>query len=817
MDKQQREPAEGRSGQSRAGPADAARTAFGPPSASHAPPGEAGAVALAATVSRLRAELRALREDFETQALVALAKGVLVERLSCGPAQAGRQLEQLAAGSRMTLPELAADIINETAGDAIAHAAAIQTAAGSATGTGHEPPGAADPRVETALRLRTAESAAMLAGDDTQTVVRAVLDQALSPTHATAAALWAAAPDGSLTLAGEAGFGPAEAARWRYVPPGVGTLAQQAVTEHRMLWVPDPIATPLTIGPTTGGTRAVLPAKSGARQTGVLEIRWPDSDGPGTEPTPALRRQLDALADLCALTLGSRGDADSQPGGTGAWLTGLADGLLDSAMLLRPLRGRDDEITDFLIEHTNERFTDPAGRPGRSLTGLPLLDAYPLFAVEGGLLEQIQRVYATGVPHRMASTILRAPTDQTPAAAAAAVGLSRFGDAVLLTWRLERGDARQATLLQHAQRLSRIGAFEENLITGEITWNEQLHALHGLPTGADPVPLHRLGSHVHPDDTIAINRFLRTVLHNKAEDAVTFRLQRADGVVRHMRVVAEPICDASGLLAVRGAYQDVSSQHWTEVALAATRDRLAGVEQHAAERHRLARQLQQAILPPADQPVHTSGLRVAVRYRAAEEDNRVGGDWYDAAMLPNEQVLLAVGDVAGHSITAVNGMIMLRNALRGLAVTGAGPGRLLSWLNSVAYDLTEDVTGTAVCGIFEPGTRTLRWARAGHLPPILVRDGAADPLPMPGGMLLGAVAEPSYEELRLELKPHDTLLMYTDGLIERRDSSLQDALNRLLTAASHPFEDLDHFLDHLLSTSTANTADDACLIGIQPH
>jgi serine phosphatase RsbU (regulator of sigma subunit) len=789
-----------------------------PPSGPHLQPGEAGAVALAATVDRLRAELHAVREDFETQALLALARGVLVERLNCGPAEAARQLEQLAASSRLALPELAADIVNQAAGDAIANAVVVPTAAGTAEGTGRERTGSANPQVEAvAARLRTAESAALLASGDTQAVVRAILDRALSPARATAAAVWATAPDGSLTLAGEAGFGPAEAARWRYVPPGAGTLAQQAIDEDRMLWVPERAEPPLTISRGTGGTRAILPAQAGARQVGVLEVHWPHSATPGTEPTAALRRQLEALADLCALTLGGRNaEAETPSRVPAAWLTSLVDGLLDSAMLLRPLQDR-GRITDFLIEHTNERFTDPAGRPGSALTGLRLLEAYPQFAVEGGLFERIRQVYATRIPHCTDSTVLRARAGQRPAAAVACVGLARFGDAILLTWRLEEGDARLAALLHHTQRLSRIGGFEENLVTGEITWNEQLYALHGLSPDADPVPLHHLGRHAHPDDAAVIARFLRTVLNNREEGAATFRLRHADGVVRHVRLVAEPICDASGVLAaVRGAYQDVSSQHWTEVALAATRDRLAGAEEHAAERHRLARQLQQAIMQPTDHPVHAAGLRVAVRYRAAEEDNRVGGDWYDAVMLPDQHVLLTVGDVAGHSITAANGMVLLRNALRGLAITGAGPAQLLSWLNNVAHDLTEDVTATAVCGIFDTATSTLRWARAGHLPPILVRRGSADALPTPEGPLLGAVADSSYEEHQLELEPHDTLLMYTDGLIERRDSSVQDALDQLLTAASSPVDDLDHFLDHLLSASTADTDDDTCLVGIQP-
>jgi PAS domain-containing protein len=782
--------------------------------------GEAGAAGLAATVDRLSAEIRALREDSEARTLVELAQGVLVERLKCAPAEAARQLQRLASDARMSLPELAADIIDQATSDTIARAAAEARAAQAAPGTGRTAEEAAGPQGEGAvLRLRTAEAAAILAGDDTPALARALLDRALRPLGATAVAVWSAAPDGSLTLAGEAGFGPAEASRWRYVPPGVGTPAQRAITEDRTLWITESGGSlPPTIGGGTGGgTRVVVPAQGGGQGVGALEVHWPGPTGPGTYPALALQRQLDALAQLCALSLsGHDVESGSPPGGAAAWLVGLLDGVLESAALLRPLRDRDGRITDFVIEHTNERFADPAGRPRGSLTGLPLLEAYPLFAAEGGLFERIKRVHSTGAPYRSQSMVLRFPGSPAPPAVVAAVGLARFGDGVLLSWRIPEGDARLADLLQHAQRISQIGAFEENLTTGEITWTEQLSALYGLPPGAAPVPLHQLSGHAHPDDTGVVGRFLRTVLHQREESAMTFRLRRADGVVRHLRVVAEPLCDASGLLvAVRGAYQDISPHRWTEVALAATQERLAGAEQQAAERHRLARQLQRAIMPPTAHPVNRAGLRVAVRYRPAEEDQRVGGDWYDAVVLPDGRVLLTVGDIAGHGIAAATGMVVLRNALRGLAITGAGPGRLLSWLNSVACCLTEQVTATVVCGLFDPAAGTLRWANAGHVPPVLVSSGKAEALTPPDGVLLGAVDDASYEETLHELRPPDILLMYTDGLIERRDSSMEQALGQLLAAASRPVDDLEHYLDHLLSCDIADTDDDTCLIAVQ--
>ncbi|PLW72136.1 antitermination regulator, partial [Streptomyces sp. DJ] len=228
-----------------------------------------------------------------------------------------------------------------------------------------------------------------------------------------------------------------------------------------------------------------------------------------------------------------------------------------------------------------------------------------------------------------------------------------------------------------------------------------------------------------------------------------------------------------------------------------------------------ALQLQQAIMPPAPAPVHASGLHVAVRYRPAEKDHLVGGDWYDAVVLPSSQVLLTVGDVAGHGIDAATGMVVLRNALRGLAATGAGPAQLLSWLNTVAHHLTERVTATAICGLYTPQTGVLRWARAGHPPPVLVRGGSTGALPLPGGILLGAVPDAEYEEEQLTLKSGDRLLMYTDGLVERRDRSVERSLEQLLAAAGAPVPDLEEQLDRLLTHSRSDTDDDTCLIGIQ--
>ncbi|MFD7417157.1 SpoIIE family protein phosphatase [Kitasatospora purpeofusca] len=656
---------------------------------------------LAATVENLRAELARARADAAGRSLVEMAAGVLVERLRCGPAEAAAQLTALAEQADVPVLEFAAELVNQVAADRIS--AIAREFVTSSVDRSEE---AADRTEEAAVRLRAAEAHSLAAGDS-ESVARSMLATALRPLGAVAVAIWAAHPDQSLTLEGSAGFGEAEARRWRYVPPGVSTPARRALDERETVVFPSLVHAAL---PTVGqheytGGRIAVPAGTGGRLIGVLEICWPTDLPPRSQ---SLQRQFEALAELCATTL----ETWTEPTGPKRTdrefdeLQRLTDGVLDPCLVLRLAPGNAELPLEFAVRHVNPAFVDFAGRPNSAVTGARLLEAYPLAAEAGGLAEKVEHVFATGEPFRTADMRLAATVDGIPLLARAQVSISRHGRHVVVIWRLDDGTPRVARLLQHAQRLGRIGGFEENVQTGQIAWNETLFDLHGLPPTARPIALDRLPEHAHPDDRPAIGRFLRTLLHHRRPAATAFRLQRSDGVARHIRVVAEPVHDENAALTtVRGAYQDVSAQHWTEVALAATRDQLAHSEQQAAERSRLALQLQHAIMPPARGPLTLHDLQVAVRYRPAEKDHLIGGDWYDTLALPSGEILLCVGDVAGHGIEAATGMVALRNALRGLAATGAGPAQLLTWLNSVTHHLTDNVTATAVCALYHPGTR----------------------------------------------------------------------------------------------------------------
>ncbi len=257
----------------------------------------------------------------------------------------------------------------------------------------------------------------------------------------------------------------------------------------------------------------------------------------------------------------------------------------------------------------------------------------------------------------------------------------------------------------------------------------------------------------------------------------------------------------------------------TRAALAEARKLLAESERRADQQQELALRLQRAIMPPGVRLLAAAGVDVAARCRPARADSLVSGDWYDALSLPGGDLLFVVGDVAGHGVEAVAGMVAARYALRGLAASGAEPQALLSALNRAAClegeGYAEGFTGTVIAGRYTPRTRELRWARAGHLPLVLVRGNSATVPPIPDGMLLGVRPDSAYQQLGLQLSSGDTVLLYTDGLIERRAASITDALAEFAAAAAPVGPDLDGYVARILAGAASDTGDDACLLAVR--
>jgi serine phosphatase RsbU (regulator of sigma subunit) len=742
-----------------------------------------------ALIARQRRDLDQMRTLAATRSVVDLATGVLMEQLHCSPADARRQLARLARDSGDSVAELAAQI------------------------TGQVPPeeGGDQELRGVSLAWAAAESAA-----DGTAVATALLDEALGPVGAVAVALWLIEPDGGLELAGQAGFGELEASRWRRIHPDMRVLPQDVARDGAEIWWPDGPAErddrPL-MGRWPGGARVGLPLRDAGATIGSMLICWPE---PAEDFSPPVRRQLAALADVAAHALGARAqDGDHAARHRASWVFGLMDGLLDGFMFARAVTGDDGEVTDFRIDHVSAGFSDPVGRSAGELAGRQLLEMYPGAALTGGLFDHCVTVLATGEPQRVAGEMVAAQTGAAGTEPVPAIRIARLYDGVAIAWRAAGDADRLAALLQHAQRLGRIGSWEENLRTGEVHWTEPTFALFGQQPGV-PVPIADLHAHVPADDIPAVQGFRDTLLAERRETAAAFRVVRSDdGSVRQMRAYAEPVTAPAGtVIAVRGAYQDVSSDYHTRLAFAAAREQLADSEERAAEEHRLALRMQEAITPRSSEPLAAPGLDVAARYRPSGQGNLVSGDWYDTVLLPSREVLVVVGDIAGHGLDAVTGMVTVRNSLRGLAITGARPATLLGWLNAAACHFSEAVMGTVICGLYDPAGRSLRWARAGHLPPILARGGAAETLSLPPGLLLGADPEASYAEAVTELEPGDRLLLFTDGLIERRDQPIDDALDALLGVACHPAADIGSYADYVVAETASNTDDDACLVAV---
>jgi serine phosphatase RsbU (regulator of sigma subunit) len=257
-----------------------------------------------------------------------------------------------------------------------------------------------------------------------------------------------------------------------------------------------------------------------------------------------------------------------------------------------------------------------------------------------------------------------------------------------------------------------------------------------------------------------------------------------------------------------------AGSHAETVIPLAGRSREARLAAELAQQRHVTVELQRAILPLHDEPFDLPGLRAMVRYLPASSDSRVGGDWYITAELPAGNVLLAIGDVAGHGLAAAAGMARLRGALAGLAITGAPPDQLVGWLNELVRHVAPEHTASVVAGYFEPVSRRFSWAQAGHPPPVLVRGNWAWPLRQPDGVLLGA-GDRAYAVAGEQLQPRDLLLLYSDGLIERKHASISDGLATLVRAIrgiTDPELAISAALSALGSTSAQ---DDTCLVALR--
>ena len=225
----------------------------------------------------------------------------------------------------------------------------------------------------------------------------------------------------------------------------------------------------------------------------------------------------------------------------------------------------------------------------------------------------------------------------------------------------------------------------------------------------------------------------------------------------------------------------------------------------------LAAALQRSLLPQL--PSKLPGVEIAYRYLPSNDVIQVGGDWFDAIMLPGKRIGLVVGDVMGHGVASATMMGQLRTAVQTLAVLGLPPQELLRHLDDTARRLSDTHLATCLYAVYDPVTRRCTLANAGHLPPVLARPGEpARQLEIPTGVPIG-VGGHAFDAVEFDVEDGDTLVLFTDGLVETSKRDFSDGLEILRAALPIPRVPLEQACGSVLAAlDTAPRSDDAALL-----
>jgi len=482
-------------------------------------------------------------------------------------------------------------------------------------------------------------------------------------------------------------------------------------------------------------------------------------------------------------------------------MAAVLDTVFEGVLIATAVRDGTGTIRDFRIDFANRAARDADGRSLAAAVGDTMLATYPALA-ESLLFEDWVQVTETGEP--VVRLALSREAVRPGGLQVADVAISRMGDGFVQAWREataaqelagELADSRRR--LEEAQRMARLGSWEFDMATSQLRWSDELFRIMGLDPRGGPLGFEDSLEAIVPGDRDKI--LVATARAFRDREPFTFeqRIVRTDGSERLIRTHGEAVEHGGAVVGIRGTTQDVTDQ------------RIAEADHH------IAQTLQHSVV--AERLPPRAGLGLAARYLPATDvaGVGVGGDWYDVFDIAGA-TFLVVGDVAGHGVAAATTMVQLRNAVRAFALSSEGrPGQVLALLNRFVIELLPDATATIVCARYEPASRAITWAHAGHPPPLLCGSSGIEYLSPPAGVLLGAVVHAGYDEQALELAPGDRLLLFSDGLVERRGASFTDGLTdlRQLVRDTGPvgLEDLCDRLTGELPKAVGRE-DDTCLL-----
>jgi PAS domain S-box-containing protein len=359
-------------------------------------------------------------------------------------------------------------------------------------------------------------------------------------------------------------------------------------------------------------------------------------------------------------------------------------------------------------------------------------------------------------------------------------------------------EERLALALEAAQ----LGTWTWDMASGATTWDVRLEELHGLAPGGFGGTFDDWVEALHPEDRAECLARVTRALEHPGPYELIHRTTWPDGSVHWIECRGKVLVDEEGAVTgTTGVAADITDRKSRES---------RATQQLAAER-KLVDVLQTALLPEVLPTV--PGTSVAARYLPAVGPMEIGGDWYAVLPLPNGRLGVAIGDVAGHGLEAVADMAAARFSLRALALTDAPPEVVLTQLNDVLRVFSRDSMVTALYGILDPASRTWTYANAGHCAAVVRGAGEAMLAPARADPPLG-VAD-SFSRHQLVLPPGATLLLYTDGLIERRDEDITDGFARLLQSCTVGPRDPTALCEHLVRNLVGReNEDDVALLAV---
>jgi DNA-binding response OmpR family regulator/anti-sigma regulatory factor (Ser/Thr protein kinase) len=354
--------------------------------------------------------------------------------------------------------------------------------------------------------------------------------------------------------------------------------------------------------------------------------------------------------------------------------------------------------------------------------------------------------------------------------------------------------------LDDAQRIANLGNWEYDPRSGRVRGSRQVHEIFGEPVNA---PL--------PDAATLFGRLQfrprgvsgEVLMRSATRANFDGELMRRDGTRRDVVVHVEPRSDT---LTIVGTIQDVTEPREAQRALDETTREL--------EREReLIHVFHEAVaVPEVD---IGPNLSVSHCYRPADAA-AIGGDWYDVLPLRNGELLLVIGDVAGHGLPAASAMAEIRTSLRLASIEESRPGRLIEHLDRYMATFRRYVFATMLLVRFDDETGLCTIASAGHLPALEFGSGDVQIRWAPGGPPLGALSR-EREESTFVLEPDRCLLLYTDGLVERRGELIDDGIERLEKRLSVLPTDSSSFAEATVRAMCSDTdvTDDIAVLVLQ--